>query len=113
MQSLGMLGVLNLCLFDWQRWPSSSRDSWYCFGVTYLLVTGGNPGTLSLPTAGIFWGVMCRVCSGSSFDFAKASDGKFKKLSINGLTFCSQALIAVFYQPWSHMPQLDAFGICW
>ena len=79
---------------------------------TYLLVTGGNPGTLNLPTAGIFWGVMCAFAQAALSILPKPLMEKWGSFTVNGLAFLfSGTLIAVFYQPWNHMPQLDAFGV--
>ena len=114
MQSLGMLGVLAFVCVVGKRWPRRREILGIVLALigTYLLVTGGNPGTLSLPTAGIFWGVMCAFAQAALSILPKPLMEKWGSFTVNGLAFLfSGTLIAVFYQPWNHMPQLDAFGV--
>ena len=114
MQSLGMLGVLAFVCVIGRRWPRRREILGIVLALlgTYLLVTGGNPGTLNLPTSGIFWGVMCAFAQASLSILPKPLMEKWGSFTVNGLAFLfSGTLIAVFYQPWNHMPQLDAFGI--
>ena len=114
MQSLGMLGVLVFVCVVGKRWPRRREILGIVLALigTYLLVTGGNPGTLSLPTAGIFWGVMCAFAQAALSILPKPLMEKWGSFTVNGLAFLfSGTLIAVFYQPWNHMPQLDAFGV--
>lgn len=114
MQSLGMLGVLAFVCIVGRRWPRRREILGIVLALlgTYLLVTGGNPGKLNLPTSGIFWGVMCAFAQASLSILPKPLMEKWGSFTVNGLAFLfSGTLIAVFYQPWNHMPQLDAFGI--
>lgn len=114
MQSLGMLGVLAFVCVIGRRWPRRREILGIVLALlgTYLLVTGGNPGTLNLPTSGIFWGVMCAFAQAALSILPKPLMEKWGSFTVNGLAFLfSGTLIAVFYQPWNHMPQLDAFGI--
>lgn len=114
MQSLGMLGVLAFVCVIGRRWPRRREILGIVLALlgTYLLVTGGNPGTLNLPASGIFWGVMCAFAQAALSILPKPLMEKWGSFTVNGLAFLfSGTLIAVFYQPWNHMPQLDAFGI--
>lgn len=114
MQSLGMLGVLAFVCVIGRRWPRRREILGIVLALlgTYLLVTGGNPGTLNLPTSGIFWGVMCAFAQAALSILPKPLMEKWGSFTVNGLAFLfSGTLIAVFYQPWNHMPQLDTFGI--
>lgn len=114
MQSLGMLGVLAFVCVIGRRWPRRREILGIVLALlgTYLLVTGGNPGTLNLPTSGIFWGVMCAFAQAALSILPKPLMEKWGSFTVNGLAFLfSGTLIAVFYQPWNHMPQLDALGI--
>lgn len=114
MQSLGMLGVLAFVCAVGRRWPRRREILGIVLALigTYLLVTGGNPGTLNLPTSGIFWGVMCAFAQAALSILPKPLMEKWGSFTVNGLAFLfSGTLIAVFYQPWNHMPQLDAFGV--
>ncbi len=92
MQSLGMPGRFNFILCGWQR-GFVVEDSWYCFWLigTYLLVTGGNPGTLILPTNLSLRGVMCAFAQAALSILPKSLMEKWGKLTVNGLAFCSQA----------------------
>lgn len=114
MQSLGMLGVLAFVCVVGRRWPRRREILGIVLALigTYLLVTGGNPGELNLPTAGIFWGVMCAFAQAALSILPKPLMEKWGSFTVNGLAFLfSGVLIAVFYQPWNHMPDLDAFGV--
>ena len=114
MQSLGMLGVLAFVCAVGRRWPRRREILGIVLALigTYLLVTGGNPGTLNLPTSGVFWGVMCVFAQAALSILPKPLMEKWGSFTVNGLAFLfSGTLIAVFYQPWNHMPQLDAFGV--
>ena len=114
MQSLGMLGVLAFVCAVGRRWPRRREILGIVLALigTYLLVTGGNPGTLNLPTSGVFWGVMCAFAQAALSILPKPLMEKWGSFTVNGLAFLfSGTLIAVFYQPWKHMPQLDAFGV--
>ena len=114
MQSLGMLGVLAFVCAVGRRWPRRREILGIVLALigTYLLVTGGNSGTLNLPTSGIFWGVMCAFAQAALSILPKPLMEKWGSFTVNGLAFLfSGTLIAVFYQPWNHMPQLDAFGV--
>lgn len=114
MQSLGMLGVLAFVCVIGRRWPRRREILGIVLALlgTYLLVTGVNPGTLNLPTSGIIWGVMCAFAQAALSILPKPLMEKWGSFTVNGLAFLfSGTLIAVFYQPWNHMPQLDAFGI--
>ena len=114
MQSLGMLGVLAFVCAVGRRWPRRREILGIVLALigTYLLVTGGNLGTLNLPTSGVFWGVMCVFAQAALSILPKPLMEKWGSFTVNGLAFLfSGTLIAVFYQPWNHMPQLDAFGV--
>ena len=114
MQSLGMLGVLAFVCAVGRRWPRRREILGIVLALigTYLLVTGGNPGTLNLPTSGVFWGVMCAFAQAALSILPKPLMEKWGSFTVNGLAFLfSGTFIAVFYQPWNHMPQLDAFGV--
>ena len=114
MQSLGMLGVLAFVCAVGRRWPRRREILGIVLALigTYLLVTGGNPGTLNLPTSGVFWCVMCAFAQAALSILPKPLMEKWGSFTVNGLAFLfSGTLIAVFYQPWNHMPQLDAFGV--
>ena len=114
MQSLGMLGVLAFVCAVGRRWPRRREILGIVLALigTYLLVTGGNPGTLNLPTSGVFWGVMCAFAQATLSILPKPLMEKWGSFTVNGLAFLfSGTLIAVFYQPWNHMPQLDTFGV--
>ena len=114
MQSLGMLRVLAFVCAVGRRWPRRLEILGIVLALigTYLLVTGGNPGTLNLPTSGVFWGVMCAFAQATLSILPKPLMEKWGSFTVNGLAFLfSGTLIAVFYQPWNHMPQLDTFGV--
>ncbi len=55
---------------------------------------------------------MCAFAQAALSILPKPLMEKWGSFTVNGLAFLfSGTLIAVFYQPWNHMPQLDAFGI--
>lgn len=55
---------------------------------------------------------MCAFAQAALSILPKPLMEKWGSFTVNGLAFLfSGTLIAVFYQPWNHMPQLDTFGV--
>ena len=78
---------------------------------TFLIVTGGDFGTLQLPPLGIFWGLMTATAAAVLAVQPLKPMTRWGNFTVNGLAFLiSSVLISLYYQPWAHMPTLDATG---
>lgn len=113
MQALGMLGVLLYVCCKARRGPRKREALGVVMALigTYLLVTGGNPSSLQLPLRGIVWGSLCALAQTALSILPKKLMERWGNFVFNGIAFLfSGVLLALVYQPWNHMPPLDAFG---
>lgn len=78
---------------------------------TFVLATGGDITNLQVPALGLIWGVInaLTVAGMSILPVRLMRDhGNF---FVNGVGFlASGVIITLIYQPWNHMPTLDALG---
>ena len=78
---------------------------------TYLIATGGNPGTLQLPPLGLFWGLVAALAGAILAIQPAKLLARWGSFAVNGVGFLISGLIlTAFFQPWIHMPALDGFG---
>lgn len=78
---------------------------------TFLVATGGNVGSLSLPWQGLAWGLGCAVAAAILAIQPLRMIDKWGNFAVNGVAFLiSGVVLFVVYQPWNHMPVLDVFG---
>lgn len=113
MQSLGMVLVLAYVCVSRHRRPRRREVVGVALALvgTYLVATGGNPGKLNLPVEGLLWGFGCAAAAACLSILPAKPMAKWGNLTVNGLAFLVSGLIlAAVYQPWAHMPQLDAVG---
>lgn len=113
MQSLGMVLVLAYVCLKTRRRPRRREALGVVLALvgTYLVATGGNPGQLSLPPEGLAWGVACAAAAACLAILPAAPMARWGNFTVNGLAFLfSGAILALVWQPWEHMPQLDALG---
>jgi drug/metabolite transporter (DMT)-like permease len=80
-------------------------------GGTYLLATGGNPGTLQLPAEGFAWGMGAALAMTFLAILPIRILNKWGSFVVNGLAMLiSGVVLALFIQPWANVPVLDAVG---
>ena len=79
---------------------------------TYLVATGGDPTKLALPPQGLAWGMGCAVAATILAIQPVRMITRWGNFAVNGLAFLfSGIILTIAYQPWNHMPTLDAGGV--
>ena len=114
MQSLGMVLVLGYVCLKMRRRPRRREALGVVLALagTYLVATGGNPGQLSLPPQGLFWGLACAAAAACLSILPAAPMAKWGNFTVNGLAFLfSGVILSVAYRPWEHMPALDGVAV--
>ena len=114
LQSLSMVGVLCYVCVKMRRLPKRREALGVVMALvgTYLVATGGNPGSLSLPLGGLAWGGLCAAAAACLAILPAKQMKAWGNFVVNGLAFLmSGTILAVVYQPWAHMPQLDALAV--
>ncbi|MEE8717451.1 MAG: DMT family transporter [Coriobacteriales bacterium] len=114
LQSLGMLLVLAYACLRARRAPR--RREWCGVALalvgTFLLVTGGDPGRLSLPAAGVAWGLATALSNALLSILPGKLIAWWGNFVVNALQMLvSGTALSLYYQPWAHMPSLDAVGL--
>jgi drug/metabolite transporter (DMT)-like permease len=83
--------------------PSRARTWW---------PPGGNPAALALPPQGLAWGFGCALAAAILAIQPIKMIARWGNFAVNGLAFLISGLVlSAVYQPWNHMPALDAFGV--
>jgi drug/metabolite transporter (DMT)-like permease len=113
LQSLGMLVVLAYTCVRARRAPRKREWAGTLLALvgTYLLVTGGDPGKLSLPAAGIAWGLATAVSNALLSILPGKVISRWGNFTVNGLQMLvAGTLLTIVARPWERMPVLDAAG---
>ncbi|MCI1933950.1 MAG: DMT family transporter [Atopobiaceae bacterium] len=113
LQSLSMALVLVVVCIRSKRRPRrrEALGLVLAFGGTYLVATGGDPSTLSLPLGGLLWGLICAVAAASLTILPVRLMRQWGNFVVNGLAFLfSGLLLSALFRPWEHMPSLDGVG---
>ena len=114
MQSLGMVLVLVYVCVKMARRPRRREALGVALALvgTFLVATGGNPGQLSLPPEGLFWGLACAAAAACLSILPAAPMARWGNFTVNGLAFLFSGLIlTAVYRPWEHMPALDGVAV--
>lgn len=114
MQSLGMALVLAYVCVRQARRPRRREALGLAMALvgTYLVATGGNPGQLSLPVEGLFWGLACATAAALLSIVPAGPMRRWGNFTVNGVAFLfSGVVLSAAYRPWEHMPALDAAGV--
>ncbi|WP_239378317.1 DMT family transporter [Olsenella sp. An290] len=114
MQSLGMVLVLGYVCVRMGRRPRRRELLGVALALvgTYLVATGGNPGQLSLPPEGLFWGLACAAAAACLSILPAEPMRRWGNFTVNGLAFLASGLImSAVYRPWEHMPALDGVAV--
>ena len=78
---------------------------------TYLIATGGNPATLTIPPEGLFIGLVAAVGAACMSVIPVKLLPKYGSSVITGSGMLASGIVSsVFIQPWSNMPAFDAMG---
>ena len=114
MQSLGVAIVLAVVCLRARRPPRPREALGVALALvgTYLVVTGGSPGQLSLPPQGLLWGLACAAAAACLSILPARPMARWGNFTVNGLAFLiSGVILSAAYRPWEHMPELDGLGI--
>ena len=73
---------------------------------------GGDLTTLTLPLAGLMWGLGDALATATMSILPVKVMGRYGNFTVNGLMFLiSGVILCAVVRPWAHAPQLDALGI--
>jgi drug/metabolite transporter (DMT)-like permease len=114
LQSLSVVFVMVFACVTTRRRPRRREVAGLVLALagTYLVATGGDFGALSLPPEGLLWGLGCAAAATILAIQPIRAIARWGNFAVNGLAFLFSGLVLlVFYQPWRHMPTLDAFGV--
>lgn len=83
-------------------------------GGTFLLATGGDPTKLSMPAAGLAWGIFTGVTYALYTAVPAKALERWGSPVVNGVAMLISGLIlAVAIRPWEAVPAFDAVGLAW
>lgn len=83
-------------------------------GGTFLLATGGDPTKLSMPAAGLAWGIFTGVTYSLYTAVPAKALERWGSPVVNGVAMLISGLIlAVAIRPWEAVPAFDAVGLAW
>ncbi|MBT1174264.1 EamA family transporter [Bifidobacterium sp. LC6] len=114
LQTLNLLFVLAIVCVRGQRLPriKESIGIVLAFTGTVLIATGGDLSQLSLPLAGLFWGLLDALCTSIMSIAPIALMARWGNFTVNGIMFVISGLILLpIVQPWATAPSLDAVGL--
>lgn len=114
LQTLNLLFVLAWVCLRGRRLPGKREvlGVALAFVGTVLIATGGDLTTLSLPLAGLAWGLGDALATATMSILPVKVMERYGNFTINGLMFLiSGLLLCAFVRPWASAPQLDARGV--
>ena len=114
LQTLNLVFVLTWVCLRVKRLPLKHElvGVLLAFAGTFLIATGGNFASLSLPWQGLAWGLVDAVSTAAMSILPVMLMLKWGNMTINGITFLMSGLILCpFAQPWANIPALDARGV--
>ena len=114
LQTLNLIFVLAWVCLRGKRLPLKRElvGVLLAFAGTFLIATGGNFASLSLPWQGLAWGLVDAVSTAAMSILPVVLMLKWGNMTINGITFLMSGLILCpFAQPWANIPALDARGV--
>lgn len=114
LQTLNLIFVLAWVCLRGKRLPLKRElvGVLLAFAGTFLIATGGNFASMSLPWQGLAWGLVDAVSTAAMSILPVVLMLKWGNMTINGITFLMSGLILCpFAQPWANIPALDARGV--
>lgn len=83
-------------------------------GGTFLLATGGDPTKLSMPAAGLAWGIFTGVTYALYTAVPAKALERWGSPVVNGVAMLISGLIlAAAIRPWEAVPAFDTVGLAW
>lgn len=114
LQTLNLLFVLAIVCIRDRRAPGvrESIGILLAFSGTCLIATNGDFTTLTLPLAGLLWGLADAASTASMSVIPVKAMQKYGNFAINGIMFLISGIgVSAFVQPWKNPPHFDALGI--
>lgn len=113
LQALNLLFVLLYTCVRSRRGPHARETVGVALALigVMLIATGGNLGTLSLPAAGLAWGLVNALSTAALPIMPLKLIDRWGAFTVNGIMFVASGLAMLpFVRPWSSVPPLDAAG---
>ncbi len=114
MQCLQLLVILAITCVQARRRPRRREVLGIALALagTFLIATGGDPGSLSMTPAGFVAGVMCGVSAAALAILPAKILPKYGSPVVTGSGMLIAGIAScAFVQPWRNPPALDAMGI--
>ncbi|KRN66220.1 drug metabolite transporter superfamily permease [Pediococcus cellicola] len=113
LQFLSPVFIVVFTILHYKRVPRRG-DVWAIIAAlvgTYLLITGGNPTTLTISPAALFWGVMTGVAAAAYVLLPAKILNQYGSLSVSAWSMVIGAVLLMFVQPiWRDVPKFDLLG---
>ena len=113
LQALNLLFVLLYTCVRSRRGPRVRETVGVALALAgvMLIATGGNLGTLSLPVAGLAWGLVNALSTAALPIMPLKLIARWGAFTVNGIMFVVSGLAMLpFVRPWASVPPLDATG---
>lgn len=116
LQALGLVVLMVYACVAARRRPRRRELAGLvlALGGTFLLATGGDPTKLSMPAAGLAWGILTGVTYALYTAVPAKALERWGSPVVNGVAMLISGLIlAVAIRPWEAVPAFDAVGLAW
>lgn len=116
LQTLGLVALMVYACVAARRRPRRRELAGLvlALGGTFLLATGGDPAKLSMPAAGLAWGIFTGVTYALYTAVPAKALERWGSPVVNGVAMLISGLIlAVAIRPWEAVPAFDAVGLAW
>ncbi len=113
MQCLQLLVIMAVTCVQARRRPRRREVLGVALALagTFLIATGGNPGSLSMTPAGFVAGIMCGVSAAGLALFPAKILPKYGSPVVTGSGMLVAGIVSsAIVQPWRSVPALDAVG---
>ena len=116
LQTLGIAVLMVFACVGARRLPRRREAVGLALALagTFMLATGGDPTRLSMPPAGLAWGIVCGISYALYTAVPHESLRLWGSPVVNGVAMLvSGVILAVAIRPWEHVPSFDAVGLAW
>ncbi|KJU74827.1 peptide ABC transporter permease [Pediococcus damnosus LMG 28219] len=113
LQFLSPVFIVVFTIIRYKRVPRRG-DVWAIVAAlvgTYLLITGGNPTSLTISPAALFWGVVTGVAAAAYVLLPEKILNQYGSLTVSSWSMLVGGVLFMFIQPaWRDVPHFDAKG---
>lgn len=113
LQTVNLIMVLAYVCFAAHRWPHlrESIGIIMAFAGVFLLATGGNVSSLSMPVPALVWGLLSAFSAACLAIVPLKLIARWGDMVVNGIAFfISGVILMPFVRPWEHVPALGTRG---